>query len=126
MYTENIKNVVSLKHNMLLDLLAECRLNQDLSIRCSDGQLLCNSLLFASIFPRLSRIVESPNVLGEDLVICIPDICVQDLESVLNSIYNKQNITLKQNLNLLFLLNWEDEITKVPLFMTLVISASIY
>ena len=114
MYAENRKNVVSLKHNMLPDLLAECRLNQDLSIRCSDGQFLCNSFLFASIFPRLSKIVESPNVLGEDLVIFIPDICVKDLESVLKSIYNKQNITTKQNPNLLFLLNWEDEITKVP------------
>ena len=114
MYTENIMNVVSLKHNLLIDLLDECRLNKDLLIRCSDGQFLCNSFLFASIFPRLSRIVESPNVLGEDLMIFIPDICVKDLESVLNSIYNKQNITSKQNRNLLFLLNWEDENTKVP------------
>ena len=47
-------------------------------------------------------------------MIFIPDICVKDLESVLNSIYNKQNITSKQNRNLLFLLNWEYENTKVP------------
>ena len=112
-----MQNVVTLKRNIISDLLDECRMEQDLLITCSDGQFLCNSFLFASIFPRLSRIVESPNVLGEDLVIFIPDICVKDLRSVFNSIYNynKQNIKVKQNFSLQFLFNWADETTNVPL-----------
>ena len=109
-----MKNVVSLKHDMLSDLLDECRLKQNLSIRCRDEKFVCNSFLFASIFPGLGRIVDSPNIQEEDLVIFIPDICVRDLRSVFNGIYNKQNITLKQNLNLQFLLNWERETAKDP------------
>ena len=108
-----MQNVVTLKHNIISDFLDECRMEQDLLIVCSDGEFICSSFLFASIFHRLIRIVESPNVQGEDLVIYIPDICVKDLRLVFNSIYNKQNITVKQNLSLQFLFYWADETAKV-------------
>ena len=97
---------MSLKHCMLTDLLDECRRKQDLTIRCRDGKFLCNSFLFASVFPGIGKMLDSPNVEEENLVIFILDICVQDLRVLFDKIYNRHNITIEQNCNIHFLLKW--------------------
>ena len=100
---------MNLKHCLLTDLLDECQLMQDLSIKCRDGKFVCNSFLFASVFPGLGKLLESPNVEEENLVIFILDIDVQDLRLLFDNIYNRKNITLEQNTNIHFLLKWSDE-----------------
>ena len=83
-----MKNVVSLKHNIVKDLLDECRLKKDLSIRCRDGNYLCNSFLFASVFPGLRHILESPNIQEENMLVFIPDILVRDVRNGKRKISN--------------------------------------
>lgn len=97
---------MSLKHCLLTDLLDECRRKQDLTIRCRDGKFVCNSFLFASVFPGIGKMLDSPNVEEENLVIFILDICVQDLRVLFDKIYNRHNITIEQNCNIHFLLKW--------------------
>ena len=102
-----MNNLVSLKHNLLSDLLEECRLRQDMTVICRDGVHHCSSFLLASILPQLGSVLECSALQEDQLSVSIPDIEVSDIKWLLESVLN-QNVAIQSNQRqrAIFLLRW--------------------
>jgi len=83
-------NLVTLKHNLLSDMLEECQLIKDLVIICSDGQFQCNTLLFVSIFPAMTTLL-STEMFQDDLFVSAPGVFVNDLKKLFTAIHDKKS-----------------------------------
>ncbi len=108
-----MKNTVSLKHNLLSDLLEECRLRQDMTVICRDGLHQCSSFLLASILPQLGSVFECSALQEDHLSVSIPDIEVRDIKWLFESILN-QNLDIQSNPRTLFLLRWGERRKSSP------------
>ena len=106
-------NTVSLKHNLLTDLLEECRQKQDLIVRCRDGDYHCNSFLLATILPGFSSILECSSLQEEQLSVSIPDTEVNDVKGLFESVFN-QNLDTQSSSRIGFLLRWGERKRGVP------------
>ena len=96
-------NTITLRHNLLSDMLEACQVTRDLVIICRDGQLTCNSFIFSAVFRGFSRILESS---GEDTTaLVIPGLSTQWLNEFLEAVY-KQRSEISYNPAIKFLLNW--------------------
>ena len=97
-------NIISLKHDLMSDLMEECKAQSDLTIVCRDGKLRCNSLLLFATFRGMDDIIQDKDT----TILIIPDVETQCLQDFLESLYN-QNEVIVPHPSIEFLLYWYRE-----------------
>ena len=88
-------NIISLKHDLISDLLEECQAQSDLTIICRDGKLRCNSLLLFATFRGMDDIIQDK----DNTILIIPDVETQCLQDFLESLYNQNEVNCATSIN---------------------------
>ena len=65
---------------------------RDLEIYCKDGTFSCSGIFFTMMFPSLRTVLERVHQQEDCPALSIPDVGVRDLEQLLSSVCNKQEV----------------------------------
>ena len=104
-----IMKEIKFTSNHFKDILRECQKHQDLAITCSNGKFQCNSFLFATVFPKLSKVLQFENSDYENNPsLVVPDVDVNDLHCFFNNIYSEKSKFVPGK-SLIYLLSWKDK-----------------
>lgn len=96
------------RSNHFKDILLECQKHQDLAITCWNGRFQCNSFLFVTVFPGLTKALHFENCqYDNNPSIIVPDVDVNDLHCFFNNIYSERSKFLPGK-TLIYLLSWQD------------------
>ena len=99
--------------NHFKDILLECQKHQDLAITCWNGRFQCNSFLFVTVFPGLTKSLHYEDCQHDNMPsILVPDVDVNDLHCFFNNIYSERPNFLPGK-SLIYLLSWQDTSTSI-------------